>query len=276
MKPFFRNFAGKDDHMTDNSSQNQAERLRFIGIIPARYASTRFPGKPLAMLGEMTMIERVCRQASLELADVWVATDDIRIADAVKAFGGNVVMTSPDHRSGTDRCREAYVNIGSDADVVINIQGDEPFIDPLQLRQIKECFNDSSTDIATLVRPFPRSGHISALENPNSPKVAVAPDMRALMFSRSVIPYLRGVERDLWPSAHQFYTHIGMYAYRASVLAEITGLPQSPLEIAESLEQLRWLENGYTIRTGISECPTIGIDTPADLEAARIFLSNSR
>lgn len=255
-------------------NQNKCGELTFVGIIPARYASTRFPGKPLADLGGMTVIERVYRQVSKELDDVWVATDDQRIADAVKAFGGKAVMTSPDHRSGTDRCREAYDNIGSHADVVINIQGDEPFIDPAQLRQIKSCFADAATDIATLVRPFPATGNIEELENPNAPKVAVAPDMRALLFSRSVIPYLRGVERNLWPSRHQYYTHIGMYAYRADVLAEITRLPQSPLELAESLEQLRWLENGYTIKTGVSECPTIGIDTPADLDAARRLLAS--
>lgn len=246
--------------------------MKFIGIIPARYASTRFPGKPLAMMGGMTMIERVYRRVSAVLDDVWVATDDDRIADAVKAFGGNVVMTSPDHRSGTDRCLEAYVRTGSDADVIINIQGDEPFIDPTQLRQIMACFDDATTDIATLVRPFDSSLGIEALENPNSPKVVMDNDMNALLFSRSVIPYLRGVEKTLWPSRHQYYTHIGMYAYKARVLGEITALPQSSLELTESLEQLRWLQNGYRIKTGISECRTIGIDTPADLEAALRYL----
>lgn len=265
----------KNTDMEKNNSPIQST-LSFVGIIPARYASTRFPGKPLAMLGDMTMIERVYRQASKELDDVWVATDDNRIAEAVKGFGGNVVMTSTEHRSGTDRCREAYLNIGSRADVVINIQGDEPFIDPLQLRQIKACFNDPSTDIATLVRPFPHTGTYAQLANPNSPKVAIAPDMRALMFSRSVIPYLRGTEEGQWAACHQYYTHIGMYAYRASILGEITLLPQSPLELAESLEQLRWLENGYTIKVGVSECPTIGIDTPEDLEAALKLLEGTR
>ncbi len=245
---------------------------KFIGIIPARYASTRFPGKPLADLGGMTVIERVYRRAASALPEVAVATDDKRIFDAVEAFGGKAVMTSSEHRSGTDRCREAYENLKSDADVVINIQGDEPFIDPTQLRQLAACFEDESVDIATLVRPFPADKPYEMLENPNTPKVAVSPAMDALLFSRSVIPYIRGVEKSEWPAKHQFYTHIGLYAYRAKTLKEITRLPQSPLELAESLEQLRWLENGYRIRVAVSDCPTIGIDTPADLEAARKFL----
>ncbi len=247
--------------------------MRFIGIIPARYASTRFPGKPLAMLGEMTMIERVYRRVSVELDDVWVATDDTRIADAVKGFGGNVVMTSETHRSGTDRCREAYEKVGNGFDVVINVQGDEPFIDPLQIRQIKACFDSADTDIATLVRPFDAGAGYQALENPNTPKVVFDDDMNALLFSRSVIPFIRGCEREQWPAHHRFYTHIGMYAYRAGVLQEITRLPQSSLELAESLEQLRWLQNGYRIKVGVSECPTIGIDTPEDLEAAIKLIS---
>lgn len=250
--------------------------MKFIGIIPARYASTRFPGKPLAMLDGMTMIERVYRQVSEVLDDVCVATDDERIAEAVKSFGGKAVMTSESHRSGTDRCMEAYRNINSDADVVINIQGDEPFIDPEQIRHIMRCFDYPDTDIATLVRPFDAALTYEALENPNSPKVVFDEDMNALMFSRSVIPYLRGVDKELWPARHQFYTHIGMYAYRADVLAEITQLAQSSLELAESLEQLRWLQNGYVIKVGVSECQTIGIDTPADLEAAIEYLRNKK
>ncbi len=248
---------------------------KFIGIIPARYASTRFPGKPLADLGGMTVIERVYRRASTAIPDVVVATDDRRIFDAVVAFGGKAVMTSPDHRSGTDRCREAYDNLGSDAEVVINIQGDEPFIDPSQLRQLAGCFDDERVDIATLARPFPADKPYEALENPNSPKVVISPRMDALLFSRSVIPFLRGADKNEWPSLHQYFTHIGLYAYRAKTLREITRLPQSPLELAESLEQLRWLENGYRIRVAVSECPTIGIDTPADLEAARKFLTET-
>lgn len=250
--------------------------MKFIGIIPARYASTRFPGKPLAMLGGKPMIQRVYERVCIELDAAWVATDDERIFNAVKAFGGNVVMTSTSHRSGTDRCLEAYRNIKSDADVIINIQGDEPFIDPTQLRQIKECFTDPATDIATLVRPYPQDAAVEGLDNPNSPKVVMDADRNALLFSRSVIPYLRGVERSDWPAKHQYYTHIGMYAYKAATLAEITVLPQSSLELAESLEQLRWLENGYKIKVGISSCPTIGIDTPEDLAAAEKLLDSYR
>lgn len=246
----------------------------FVGIIPARYASTRFPGKPLAMLGGMPMIERVYRRVSEALDEVWVATDDERIEKAVKDFGGRVVMTSADHRSGTDRCREAYEKTGSHADVVINIQGDEPFIDPRQIEQIKSCFADRNTQIATLVRPFPKEGPYEALANANSPKVTINEEGYAMLFSRSVIPYLRGVEKEEWPAKYQYYTHIGMYAYRAELLGEITKLAQTGLELAESLEQLRWLQNGYRIKTAVSDCPTIGIDTPADLEAAVKYLES--
>ena len=249
--------------------------LSFIGIIPARYASTRFPGKLLAMLGGMTMIERVYRQVSKALDRVVVATDDDRIMNAVEAFGGKAVMTSTEHRSGTDRCQEAYLKNGGGEDVIINIQGDEPFIQPDQLQAIMACFDDGGTDIATLVRPFDASRPYSELENPNSPKVVLDSQMRARYFSRSVIPYIRGKEREEWPRMTQYYTHVGMYAYRASVLAEITRLPQSPLELAESLEQLRWIENGYTIKAGITTTTTIGIDTPEDLARAEEYLANS-
>lgn len=242
--------------------------MTFIGIIPARYASSRFPGKPLAMIGGMTMIERVYRQVSKELDDVVVATDDQRIIQAVTAFGGRAVMTSDTHRSGTDRCREAYVNTGSDADVIINIQGDEPFIDPTQIAEIKRCFDIKGTEIATLIRPFPSDGKYEDLADPNRPKVVVDNDMRAIYFSRSVIPFCRGIEKNAWPAKTQYYTHVGMYAYTADTLQAITSLPQSPLEIAESLEQLRWLQNGYTIRTAITNCTTVGIDTPEDLAHA--------
>ncbi len=233
--------------------------MKFIGIIPARYASSRFPGKPLADICGKTMIERVYVQASKELDEVYVATDDNRIADAVAAFGGKAVMTSTEHRSGTDRCYEAYRNIGSDADVVINIQGDEPFIDPSQISVLKGCFDDESTELATLVRSFDPSRGFDALFDNN---------MHALYFSRSIIPYVRNHEWKEWPDKAVFYTHVGMYAYRIDTLAKITSLPQSSLEIAESLEQLRWLQNGLKIKVGITDCPTIGIDTPADLEEA--------
>lgn len=250
--------------------------MEFIALIPARYASTRFPGKPLANLGGMPVIERVCRQAQKALGDnVAVATDDLRIKDAVEAFGGKAVMTSTEHRSGTDRVREAYDNLGSHADVVINIQGDEPFIDPSQIKALMQCFDDPRTQIATLIRPFPHSADVALLQNPNSPKVVVDNDGFALYFSRSVIPYLRGADPIEWPEKHQYYTHIGIYAYRADVLRQITRLPQSPLELAESLEQLRWLQAGYKIKTAVSEISTIGIDTPADLQRAEEFLRKS-
>lgn len=246
--------------------------MKYLGIIPARYASTRFPAKPLAMLGGKRVIERVYGQVSGVLDDAWVATDDERIADAVRAFGGQVVMTSVHHKSGTDRCREAFEKIGRPFDVVVNIQGDEPFIQPSQLEAVKACFSDPATQIATLVKPFSPDDGLEALENPNSPKVVVDARMNALYFSRSVIPYLRNVDRTEWLARHTFYKHIGLYAYRAEVLAEITSLPQSSLELAESLEQLRWLQNGYTIKVGVTQVETIGIDTPQDLERAERFL----
>ena len=248
--------------------------LRFIAIIPARYASTRFPAKPLALLGGKPVIQRVYEQVTGVISSAVVATDDERIADAVKAFGGQVVMTSPNHKSGTDRCWEAYQKLGEEYDVVINVQGDEPFIAHSQLKAIMECFNDENTDIATLVKPFSEADGLAALENPNSPKVVLDSESRAIYFSRSVIPYLRGVEREQWLSSHTFYKHIGMYAFRSDVLGRITSLPQSTLELAESLEQLRWLENGYKIGVGISDVETVGIDTPEDLQRAEEFLAN--
>lgn len=246
--------------------------MKVIAIIPARYASTRFPGKPLAMLGGKTVIRRVWEQVSRVIDDVAVATDDRRIAEAVEAFGGRAVMTSPDHRSGTDRCYEAYTIIDEEYDVVVNVQGDEPFISPSQIRALTACFDDERTDIATLVKPFAPSDGIEALENPNSPKVVIDNESRAIYFSRSVIPYLRGVERSEWLARHTFYKHIGMYAFRRDVLREVTSLPQSSLERAESLEQLRWLENGYKIGVGITDIETVGIDTPEDLARAEEFL----
>lgn len=244
--------------------------MKFIGIIPARYGSSRFPGKPLVdMLGK-PMIRRVYERVQTVLNDnVVVATDDMRIVDAVRRFGGNVTLTSKDHKSGTDRCYEAYCNVGSDADVIINIQGDEPFINPDQIRLLMGCFDSQpGLPLATLVRPFDPSLGFEALANPNSPKVVLDNEGNALLFSRSVIPYIRGVEKSEWLSRHQYYTHIGMYGYSAGALAEIVKLPQSALEVAESLEQLRWLSNGYRIATAISDSPTIGIDTPEDMDNA--------
>lgn len=251
--------------------------MKFIGIIPARYASTRFPGKPLADMDGKPMIQRVYEQVIQAVDEVCVATDDERIEAAVKAFGGKVVMTSDKHRSGTDRCFEAYQKIGKGFDVVINIQGDEPFIHPEQIETIKSCFTDEQVQIATLVKPFfPDDDFESTLFNPNSPKVVVNKKMEAMYFSRSIIPYIRGKQYTEWLPSHTFYKHIGMYAYRADVLAEITALPQSTLELAESLEQLRWLENGYKIKVGITRQETIGIDTPEDLLKALEVLRNRK
>lgn len=247
--------------------------MKFIGIIPARYASTRFEGKPLADLGGKPVIRHVYERVSQVLDSAIVATDDRRIFEAVTSFGGEAVMTSASHRSGTDRCLEAYDNIGSDADVVVNIQGDEPFVSPDQIRQITDCFAGHKTDIATLAIPYPKDGSYEGLENPNKPKVVIGSGNRALMFSRSVIPYMRGVPREEWPSRGGYLTHIGMYAFRVNVLREITKLPPSQLELAESLEQLRWLQNGYSIKVAITDRQTVGIDTPADLETARRLLA---
>ena len=206
--------------------------MKFIGIIPARYASTRFPAKPLAMLGGKPVIQRVYEQVAGVLDDAYVATDDERIEAAVKAFGGKAVMTSVNHKSGTDRCYEAYCKVGQGYDVVVNIQGDEPFIRHSQLEAVKACFDDADTQIATLVKPFTPEDGYEALENPNSPKVVVNSQMQALYFSRSVIPFQRNRDCGEWLANHVYYKHIGLYAYRASVLKEITALPQSPLELA--------------------------------------------
>lgn len=266
--------------------------MRFIAIIPARYASTRFPGKPLAMLGGKTVIQRVYEQVSAVLCasgaeangaaapdsetlgaavpgEVWVATDDERILKAVEDFGGKAVMTRSDHQSGTDRIEEAVSKIGTTADVVINVQGDEPFIQRSQIETLCSLFDDPEVQIGTLGKPFET---MEAVVNPNSPKIVT--DMRgfALYFSRSVIPYLRGKEQTEWLQHFPYLKHLGVYAYRREVLAAITKLPQSPLEKAESLEQLRWLQNGYRIRVGITNVETVGIDTPEDLQRAEEFL----
>jgi 3-deoxy-manno-octulosonate cytidylyltransferase (CMP-KDO synthetase) len=241
--------------------------MNILAIIPARYASTRFPGKPLVMIQNKPMIQWVFERTSAHFPDTWVATDDSRIYDTVQGFGGRAVMTSDSHKSGTDRIAEALDTIerisGNCYDVVINVQGDEPLIATDHLSTIASLFDDASTQIGTLVKPFAQEEDIF---NPNSPKVVLSSDNRALYFSRSVIPHLRGVEQQDWQSKHTYYKHIGMYAYRANVLREITQLPQSSLELAESLEQLRWLENGYTIKVGITNIETVSIDTPDDLE----------
>ena len=246
--------------------------MKVLAIIPARYASTRFPAKPLALLGGKPIVQRVYEQTAKMVERVVVATDNERIYDIVASFGGEVVMTSPNHKSGTDRCAEAYEKLGYEADIVINVQGDEPFIATEQIEALVKCFENEAIDIATLVKPFSAEADIEALENPNSPKVVINERDEAIYFSRSVVPYLRDVERSEWLKHHTFYKHIGIYAFRAKTLGEITLLPQSPLEQAEKLEQLRWLENGYRIGVGITDIETIGIDTPEDLERAEQFL----
>ena len=250
--------------------------MKFTAVIPARYASTRFPGKPLAMLGGKTVIQRVYEQAASVLSDVYVATDDERILSAVEAFGGRAVMTRTDHKSGTDRIEEAVEKIekqGMDkegqGDVIINIQGDEPFVQPSQIKTLMALFDDPETQIGTLGKRFES---MEAVQNPNSPKIVTDHRGFALYFSRSVIPFIRGIEVEDWLSHYPFLKHLGVYAYRRKVLAEVTKLPQGVLEKAESLEQLRWLENGYRIRVGMTEVETVGIDTPADLERAEQFL----
>lgn len=248
--------------------------MKFLALIPARYASTRFPGKPLADLMGKPMIQHVYEKAHAVFDACYVATDDVRIEQAVVAFGGKVVMTSEKHPSGTDRCREAWENVcretGEQFDVVVNIQGDEPFVSREQLELIQQCFADSRTDIATLVKPF---GANEDIFNPNSPKVAVSAQGYALYFSRSVIPYQRGVEAAQWQTSFKYLKHIGMYAYRTEVLREITDLTRGVLEQCESLEQLRWLENGYRIKVAETNAESLAIDTPADLEAARAFMA---
>ncbi len=248
---------------------------KFLGIIPARFASTRFPGKPLVDIRGKKMIQLVYEQATKALDSVVVATDNKQIFDEVKLFGGHVVMTSEMHPSGTDRCKEALeifkLETHEDYDVVINIQGDEPFIKPGQIKQLMECFEDKSVDIATLVKEI-TSNHL--VFDPNKPKVVVNNNMEALYFSRSAIPYCRGKEPAEWYKMHNFYQHIGMYAYRVQALNEITDLLPSKLEQAESLEQLRWLEHGYKIKTALTTFETIGIDTPEDLEEAIKYLED--
>ena len=243
--------------------------MKFIGLIPARYASTRFPGKPLALLAGKPVIQHVYEQAVKVLDAVYVATDDERIYNKVLEFGGKAVMTSTEHHSGTDRIEEALEKVGGDFDVVVNIQGDEPFIAQSQIETLCHCFEDEATQIATLGKPFEC---IETVENPNSPKIVVDNRGYAMYFSRSVIPFVRGVERQEWLKKYPFLKHLGIYAYRTEVLKAITRLPQSSLELAESLEQLRWLENGYRIKVGITNVETVGIDTLEDLQRAEDFI----
>ena len=243
--------------------------MKIVGIIPARYASTRFPGKPLAMIDGKSMIQRVYEQSCKAnvLSEVWIATDDNRIESHIKSFGGKVMLTSPNHKSGTERCNEVIQRLQADTssrlfDVAINIQGDEPFIQPEQIEKVASCFLNPEVEIATLIKKiFDKT----ELFNPNVVKVITANDKKALYFSRQPIPFLRGMSENDWLTHHTYFKHIGIYAYRTETLRKLTMLQPSPLEIAESLEQLRWLENAYHIYTKQTDFESFSIDTPDDL-----------
>ncbi|MEO6150858.1 MAG: 3-deoxy-manno-octulosonate cytidylyltransferase [Mucilaginibacter sp.] len=238
--------------------------MNILGIIPARYASSRFPGKPLVDIGGKSMIQRVYEQAKKcsSLAGVIVATDDQRVFDHVTGFGGMVTMTSAEHESGTDRCAEVALQYPQ-YDIVINIQGDEPYIDPEQITKLAFCFADTNTQIATLVKKINTP---QELLNPNSPKVVINKLSEAVYFSRAPLPYLRGVEPGEWPQHYTYFKHIGIYGFKAAILQQLTKLPVSALETAEKLEQLRWIENGYRIKIAETELETHAIDTPEDLK----------
>ncbi len=242
--------------------------MKAIGIIPARYASTRFPGKPLIDIKGKSMIQRVYEQASFcqSLSEVYVATDDQRIYEHVLGFNGKVVMTSADHQSGTDRCKEAVDKIAADPNdlIVVNIQGDEPLLNPEQIDLLLKSFSDQpETQIATLIKKIDQN---EELFNPNVVKAVINHQKKAVYFSRETIPYLRNIEKEKWLETHTYFKHIGIYAYRANILSEITKIKQSSLELAECLEQLRWIENGYVIQTQITSVENIAIDTPEDLK----------
>lgn len=241
---------------------------KFAIIIPARYASTRFPGKPLAMLGPKPVIEHVYTNALRSGLPVYVATDDVRIKDCVESFGGKVIMTADTHRSGTDRLCEALGKLPETPDVVVNLQGDEPFVTAGQIQALLECFNDPDTQIATLVRKFDPERGFEVLFSPDLVKVVFDNRHRALYFSRSIIPYTRSVDWKSWLLTTEYFTHIGMYAYRADILRQVAALPPSSLETAENLEQLRWLQAGYRIKVAEVVAENVGIDTPDDLEEA--------
>jgi 3-deoxy-manno-octulosonate cytidylyltransferase (CMP-KDO synthetase) len=239
--------------------------MKILGIIPARFASSRFPGKPLIQIKGKSMIQRVYEQSERSelLTDLVVATDDERIYDEVIGFGGNAVMTSTDHQSGTDRCLEALQKSKQDYDVVINIQGDEPFIDPSQITDLILCFEDKDTDIATLVK---KVHQVKELDNPSMVKVVINNRDQAMYFSRSIIPFIHEVPREEWSEQYDFYEHVGIYGYTTQALKEITKLPISSYEVLEKLEQLRWLENGFTIKVAYTDIDSEPIDTPEDLE----------
>ncbi len=238
--------------------------MKVLGIIPARYGSTRFPGKPLAKIHGITMIERVYRRAKLatSLHDVIVATDDHRIYDYVVGFGGKVIMTSDQHPSGTDRCAEVVAKVKEAYDVVVNIQGDEPYIHPEQIDLLVSCFKSGDSDLATLIKKITS---VEELDQVNLPKVVIDNAGKALYFSRSVVPFTKPEARSQAVEQGLYYKHIGIYGYRASLLPELAALPKSKLEIMESLEQLRWLENGYSITTAISNHENLAVDAPEDI-----------
>ena len=237
--------------------------MKILGVIPARYASTRFPGKPLVDINGKTMIRRVYEQAVIaNLNKVVVATDDERIASEVKSFGGEFILTSDQHQSGTDRCAEVAAKLPG-FDIVVNIQGDEPFIDPEQISLLTSCFLDEKVELATLIKDIKEN---SELFNTNIPKVVINTHQQAIYFSRNPIPFIRNADQENWKNNHQFYKHIGIYGYNTATLLAITQLKPSSLELAESLEQLRWIENGYQIQTKVTSIETIAIDTPEDLQ----------
>lgn len=251
-------------------------KTKFLALIPARYGSTRFPGKPLAKIQGKPMIQHVYEKSAAIFAHTFVATDDERIASAVELFDGKYILTSDKHQSGTDRCAEALAKAEKETklhfDVVINIQGDEPFIASEQLNLVASCFEKQQTDIATLVKKVDKQ---TDLFDTNKPKVVLGRNGNAIYFSRTPIPYLRNYEESQWLQQHCFYKHLGLYAYRSHILKEITQLAQTPLELAESLEQLRWIENGYIIHTKITETENMAVDTPADLKQIEEMLNNA-
>lgn len=249
--------------------------MRIAAIIPARYHSTRLPAKPLQKLGGKSIIEWVYSAVKAVIKDVVVATDDVRIAAEVERFGGCAIMTSEAHRSGTDRCAEALTKMGGDYDVVINVQGDEPFIRREHIEALIACFNNPETEIATLAKPMTSAEDMADIHNPNSVKVVTDLRGRALYFSRAAIPFQRDVEQSEWSKHHTYLKHIGIYAFRAQTLRDVTSLDTSSLEQTEKLEQLRWLEHGYYISVAKTPYATMGIDTPEDLQRAEKMLKKA-
>lgn len=248
--------------------------MKILGIIPARFASTRFPGKPLVKIGQKTMIQRVYEQTlkSKLIANVIVATDNQQIFEHVISFGGKAIMTSETHQSGTDRCQEVVSKLQKNYDFVINIQGDEPFINPLQIDALAQSLNEN-TQIATLYKKITSEDQLFST---NTPKVIKNINQEAIYFSRHPIPFLRGIENKNWLLNHDFYKHIGLYAYKTQILEAITKLQPSKLEKAESLEQLRWLENGFKINLIETNIETFGIDSPEDLEKIQQLIYNKK